>query len=444
MSAATATLAVRSLRRRPAAVTATFLAAFLGTVLMGSFATLVETALHTDGDDRQFLVIMGAVVGGWSALIVLFSIASTVGITATQRARETGLVRAVGATPRQALGLVLWETLAVTVLAAALGAAVAAATGRRLLDALRDGGLVGDGTTFAGGPVSLGAAAAAVVLVGLLAAWLAGRRASAGPVVRVLREQSAEARRLPRWRVAAGVVLVGYGAGLAVVTTTVGRSSDDVHLAQETAGPAGIVVAVGLAVLAPWLLGVLAAPARTLAGRSAAGHLAASNATRRAPLLAGVLAPVIVLVATATGTLLMVGVDERTLDAAGDPAGMGETITLLNYVVSGMVCLFAAIMVVNAFAAVVTARRGELHRLWLVGATRPQIRRALVGEAAIVGAVGVVLGTVAAAATSVSYAVARGEGVLPDGQLWLVPAVAAGAAAVTLGSAWACARRVVR
>ena len=46
---------------------------------------------------------MGAVVGGWGALIVVFSVASTVGHhRASSATVEAGLLRTIGATPRQA------------------------------------------------------------------------------------------------------------------------------------------------------------------------------------------------------------------------------------------------------------------------------------------------------------------------------------------------------
>jgi putative ABC transport system permease protein len=157
--------------------------------------------------------------------------------------------------------------------------------------------------------------------------------------------------------------------------------------------------------------------------------------TRRAHLLAGTLAPVIVFVATAVGTLLMVGIDSRTLTAAGDPENVGGTITMINSVIIGMICLFAAIMVVNATAAVVGHRRVELERLWRIGATVGQLRASIVVEAAVVAAIGVALGLLASTATAVPYAIVRHEGVVPDGQLWLIPLVAAIATILAVGAA---------
>ncbi len=435
-------LAWRSLRHRPAAATATFLAVLLGTLLIGSFATLTESSFAARGTDAETLVVMGAVVGGWGALIVLFSVASTVGITTTQRAGEIGLLRTIGATPRQARRLVLRETAVVALLAALAGAMLAAVAGRALLALIRSGGLVSDAARYDAGPASLGAAALLVLAASAAATTIAARRATRGPAGVLAREASAAAGRMRRWRVAAGLLLVSYGLVMAVVTVTVTAHDDDPYAAMSTSGSSSILVGVGLAVLAPLLLRLLAAPAAPVVGRAgASGHLASYNTVRRAHLLGGVLAPVIVLTAAAAGTLLLVDIDGRSLPPGTPDAG---TITLLNNVVVGMISLFAAIMVVNAFVATIAHRRTELDRLRLLGATPRQVERSVIAEAGIVAAVGVLLGLLAASATVVPFAVAREEGVVPDGGLWLVPLVVAAVATVTLGAARTSVRGAIR
>ncbi|MBU2695864.1 FtsX-like permease family protein [Pimelobacter sp. 30-1] len=443
MSAGTTTLAWRSLRHRPLAATATFLAVLLGTALIGSFATLVETSFSAAAADTGNLVVMGAVVGGWGALIVLFSVASTVGITTTQRAAEIGLLRTIGATPRQARRLIAREAAGVALLGAVLGALVAAGTGRLLFDLLQSGGLVSDATRYDAGPASVGAAALLVFLAAGAAAAVAARRATRGPAGVLVRDSVAEQGRMRWWRVAIAVLLIGYGLAMAVITITVTAHDEDPYAAMSTSGSSSILVGVGLAVLAPVLLRWCAAPLRLVAGASssASAHLASYNTVRRAHLLSGVLAPVIVLTAAAAGTLLLVNIDTRSLPA-GTPDS--DTINLLNNVVVAMIALFAAIMVVNAFVATVAHRRTELERLRLLGATPRQVRGSVVAEAAVVAVIGVGLGLLAALTTVVPFAVARNEGVVPDGGLWLVPAVVLAVAAVTLGSARGAVRSAVR
>ena len=152
-----------------------------------------------------------------------------------------------------------------------------------------------------------------------------------------------------------------------------------------------------------------------------AGHLAAYNTRRRAHLLGGVLAPVIVLTAAATSVLMLVGTDDRTL-ARPAPTRTPQTINLLNNVVVGMIVLFAAVVVVNAFAAVVAHREGR------AAPALAARRHARAGRAApcsprprIVAGVGVVLGLLASLATIVPFGIARHEGAGPRR-----PALAAG------------------
>lgn len=443
MGGVTTNLALRSLRHRLTAFTATFVAVLLGTVVIGSFATLVEAAGGPVSDaDAETLMTMGTVVGGWGALIVLFSVASTVGITVAQRDTEIGLLRTIGATPRQARRLVRVETLTVCLVAAAIGALIASVTGRALLGATESSGLI-DHAEYRGGVGSLAITVAGVMVVCLLAAGLAGRRATRGAPSITPGEARPDARRTRWWRVAGAVVLLGYAAAMATVTVTVTKDSDDPYAAMATSGSNSILVSMALALLAPILLRWASFVIRPVLGRRRAEvYLASYNTSRRAHVLAGVLGPVIVLTAAAVGTLMAVGIDGRTLaTGVSDETG---SVRLLNNVVIGMLALFAAIMVINAFAAVTADRRAELRRLWLLGATPAQVERSVVAEASIVAGVGVILGLVAALATIIPFGIARGEGVVPDGQLWLPPLLAAGVVVLTLGAARSAVRRTAR
>jgi putative ABC transport system permease protein len=432
-------LAFASLRHRATASLATFVTVLLGTALMGSFATLAATATGpVSATDEETLFIMGSVVGGWGALIVLFAVVSTVGITVTQRETEVGLLRTIGATPRQVKRLVRAETFLVALVAAAAGAVLASFGGRGLLAMLQRGDMVADSVRYDAGAAPA-ATALLVVLVSLVAAGLAGRRATRGPATITPSEDQPGPRRLPRWRIVVAVLLIGYALAMGVVTVTVSADDPDPYAAMQTSGSCSILVALGLASLAPWLLRHLSVVARPLVPSGVAGHLAAFNTRRRAHLLSGVLAPVIVLTSAATSTLMVVGADGRTL-----PGGSNDdsaTINLLNNVVVGMVVLFAAVVVVNSFAAAIAHRRAELHRLWLLGATPQQVEASVLAEAGVVAAVGTALGTLASLASIVPFGIARHEGVVPDGQLWLPPLVIAAAVALTLLAARSAVRR---
>jgi putative ABC transport system permease protein len=117
---------------------------------------------------------------------------------------------------------------------------------------------------------------------------------------------------------------------------------------------------------------------------------------------------------------------------------------MINSVIIGMICLFAAIMVVNAAVAVVAHRRAELDRLWRIGATARQLRTSILLEASVVAVIGIILGLLGSTATAVPYSIVRHEGLVPNGQLWLVPLIAVVAAALTIGAAWGAQRRRAR
>ena len=440
-------LALRSLRHRATAMTATFLAILLGTAVMGSFTPFIQVALDsgTPSAERDTLFILGGVVGAWGTVIALFSIVSTVGITVRQREVEIGLLRTVGAEPRQVRALVRAETLVVALVAAVIGAVVASLTSRALLDLLQSGGVVSEQVAHSGGWIALAATVALLLLVSLAAAGLAGSRASRGPATVVLSEARTGTGRIAWWRWLVALVAVGHATTMVVMTMVAGKDAADPYDAMAMTGSLGLLVAVGLAALAPLLLRAGSWVLRPLLGGTS-GHLAAYNTSRRSHLLAGVLAPVMVLSAAAVSILMLVGIDERTLPTGLPPEVTEgyETINLLNNVVTAMICAFAAIMVVNAFAALLADRRLELHRLRLLGATPGQVRGSILAEAGVVAAVGTVIGLLAAQATIVPFAYVRGEGLVPDAQLWLPPLLIAGAVALTLASAAGVTSRALR
>ncbi|MEI7057962.1 FtsX-like permease family protein [Nocardioides sp. CCNWLW239] len=441
------TTALRSLRHRATAMSATFVAILLGTAVMGSFMPLVQVGLDPDtpAAERETLIILGAVVGAWGSVIALFSIVSTVGVTVRQREVEIGLLRTIGAEPRQVRALVRAETLAVALVAALLGALVASLTSRALLDLLQSGGVVSEQVAGTGGWVALAATVVLLLLVTLAAAGLAGSRASRGPASIVPADARSGAGKIAWWRWLVALVTIAQTATMVAMTMVTGDDAANPYDAMAMTGSLGLLLAVGLAALAPLLLRAGSWVLRPVLGGTS-GHLAAYNTSRRSHLLAGVLAPVMVLSSAAVSILMLVGIDERTrpADLAPELAEEFETIHLLNNVVTAMICAFAAIMVVNAFAAVLADRRLELHRLRLLGATPAQVRGSILAEAAVVAAVGTVVGLAAAHATIVPFAYVRGEGLVPDAQLWLLPLVLGGAAVLTLVSAVGATNRTLR
>jgi putative ABC transport system permease protein len=111
----------------------------------------------------------------------------------------------------------------------------------------------------------------------------------------------------------------------------------------------------------------------------------------------------------------------------------------ISYLVALLAIAYAAIAAVNTVAVAVLSRRGEFAVQRLAGATRRQVRRMLVAEAAVLAAVSLALGTVIAAFTVLPMAVALGT-LVPRGPVWVYVAVAA-AAFLIVGPATALAAR---
>ncbi|MGY1602361.1 ABC transporter permease [Geodermatophilus sp. SYSU D00815] len=436
-------LAWRSLLSRRTAFVATALSVLLGTAVLTSFLTLLETGL-ADGVsavDRETLVTIASVVGGWGTVIVLFSVASMLALTVRRRAEEFALMRTIGTTRGQVRRMVLAESMTIAVASAAVGVLPGWLLGRVVLDLLQEGGLVADGVAHALGWLTLTSALGAVLLACALAGVLAARSATRGSAQDALTGSRTRRERLGAWRIVAGSVFVSAGITFTVLTLTVTARSSDPFAAMQTAGPASIYWSVGLALFAPLLLRAVAAvsaPLVRLAVPDVPGYLAVQHARRRAHDLAGVLVPLLVFVGPATGTLYLMQIENST---TADSL-TGDTVGLINYLVVGMIAVFAAIMVVNGTVAAVADRRREFTQQRLAGVTRAELVTTAGAESAVLLVAALVLGGLASLGTVIPYSVAKTDGWLPTSP-WLFLGVAAVAVAVALGTAVAATRRAV-
>jgi putative ABC transport system permease protein len=443
--------ATASIRSRPTLFVAGFLSMLLGTVVVGSFASLLATGLDagTSTADAEQLVTMASVVGGWGLLIVLFSVASTMSVSVHQRTTEIGLLRAVGAVPRQVRRQLTAETAVLGVVACLLAVLPASLVGRAVFRLVQEAGMVSPGLEHVAGTPFLLAASALVLLVSLAAVRIAAHRVTGQPANLVLRAgaQGAGSPPLSRWRLLAATLCFAVGGSLSVLTVTVMRDQEDPYAAMQTAGPASIFWSLGFALLSPLLLRGAARLAGGLLPRcGVAGHLAAYDARRRSHLLAGILAPVVVLVGMGLGTLYLMAIENRAPSVLGDLLTQAQAATLetLNYVVVGMIATFAAIMVVNTVAAVAVNRRREFGLQRLAGATPQQVVATSVLSAALVAVTGLVIGAAASLGTIVPYSIVKLDTVVPQvGVLWWA-LVWTAAVLVTVGSTWLAVRRAVR
>ncbi|SDK38625.1 FtsX-like permease family protein [Nonomuraea jiangxiensis] len=190
----------------------------------------------------QVLTAMSAL----SAFVSIFVVASTFAFAVAQRRHELGLLRAVGATPRQIRGIVYGEALAVGVVAAGAGVLLGALLAPVLGDALVTAGFEPPGFEVRPLPLPLVGAFVLGVLVALVGVWSAARRAGRVGPLEALREAAVDDRPMPRSRWIAGGLSTATGLACAVVTAGA-EGGDLFNLALYTA----MALIIGLALLAP-------------------------------------------------------------------------------------------------------------------------------------------------------------------------------------------------
>jgi putative ABC transport system permease protein len=162
--------------------------------------------------------------------VTVFVVASTSALSAAQRRREIGLLRSVGATPRQVRRLMYAEAAVVAVLGGIAGVPLGALTAPLLAGPLVDSGLEPAGFTVHPQLPALAGAFVLGLVVALLGVAAVARRASRTPALDALREAAVEQRSMSpmRWiagvgsGVTGGVLLAALPAVAVEVKSTVG------------------------------------------------------------------------------------------------------------------------------------------------------------------------------------------------------------------------------
>jgi putative ABC transport system permease protein len=438
------TLALQSLRHRFGAFAAGFVSVFLGATILMAFASMLDTrGSASDEISRNTLLIVALVVGGWGLLIVAFGIASTLALSVRQRSRELALLKSVGATPAQIRRLVVGETALLSLVAALLALPAAMLAGRVLLELLQDTGQVADAVDYRFGAIAVVMGLGITFLAATIAALVTARRAARmRPAESLLTAAIDDAHLSRKRKIAAGLFL--FAALNTAINTVVlfhGKGID----AMQTAGQGSICAAIGFALLAPLLVRRVATRlANRVEAAGTSGYLAALNVHQRTQQMASALMPIILFTGIALGTLYMQSIEN------GAPAGTsGETVAgaknveTLNFVIVGMIAVFAAIMLVNTLVAATTYRRQEFAQLRLAGSTPQQVLRMVSLESIVLLATGLLFGSIAALFTVVPYSFARTDSILPSGFAIYLGVVAV-AIVLTLTASIAASRRAIR
>ena len=252
--------------------------------------------------------------------VAVFVVASTCALSAAQRRREIGLLRATGATPGQVRRLMYAETLVVAVAAGLSGTVLGALTAPLLGPALIRSGLEPAAFTVTVQPAALAGAFLLGIVVALAGVWAAAHRSSRVPALDALREAALERRAMTPARWICGPV--SAAAGIALLAALPAMPLDT----QSTAAlGAAMLLLVAAALLAPVvivpLVRVVTWPWRT----AATGMLVREGTVTAARRVASTAAPALLTVGFTvllTGTVATISNVQDDADAAKVPAAM--------------------------------------------------------------------------------------------------------------------------
>lgn len=440
-------LALQSLRHRTGGFMASFIALFLGATIVMTFASMLDTSggSSVTSADRDTLVIMANVVGGFALVIVIFAATSTLTLSVRQRGAEMAVLKHVGATPAQIGRMIVGETTIVALAGSLLAILPAMLGGWLLLEALASTGQVSATVPYRFGPIALGLGlginlVAATVAAALTARSTTRKRASESSAAAMI-----ETPGTGKKRVIAAVVLLAVGIGLGVVTATVSR--EEGYESMQTAGQASIWASIGFALLAPVLLrAIITVLGHPLAQMTGAGsYLALLNLRQRSHQMASIAMPIILFTGLATGTLYMQDIENSVTSVEGvAKSTIQKNIETLNYVFVGMIVLFAAIMLINTLVAATTYRSREFGQQRLAGSTPPQMLSMVVVESIVLAVTGVLFGSIASLVTVVPFSIARTGSPVPDSPAGIYLGIVAVAVIITIVPTLTTTRRVIR
>ncbi|MDX3191612.1 FtsX-like permease family protein [Streptomyces sp. MN03-5084-2B] len=266
------------------------------------------------GKSGENLIVLAAVSGGLSAMVMVFVVAGTLTLSTQQRQRELALLRAIGTTPRQLRRMVLGEALAVGLLAVGAAVVLGPVLGEWLFDRLADHHVVSDVLQFAQGWVPAVVAAGASLLAVVGASFVAGRRASRIRPTEALAEAAVERRWLTPIRLITAILCFGGGTALGIVTVAVMTGP----VAASTAGPAVMLWAFGLAAISPGVTKLVATlltwPVHALTGVN--GRVALRNTRVGAVRAAGAVTPIMLAVGIATANIYLQTTQEAVSNQA--------------------------------------------------------------------------------------------------------------------------------
>ena len=230
-------------------------------------------------EDFAFLTTILLVFAGIAVFVGGFIIFNTFSITVSQRKREFGMLRTLGASRRQILIAVFAEALAIGLIASVIGilAGVGYAKGVNGLFKAIGFDLPSSGTVIATRTIIVALLVGVVLTVA--AAMSPAVRATRVSPLEALREGEAQTRKPGRLRRIVGPILALIGVALMLYGVL---GPDDADAALSLVGVGAVALFIGTAMLSPYLVPPLASVAGwpMVKLRGLTGQLARENAVR--------------------------------------------------------------------------------------------------------------------------------------------------------------------
>ncbi|MGB3676120.1 MAG: FtsX-like permease family protein [Candidatus Nanopelagicales bacterium] len=259
------------------------------------------TANQEESIQQDFLGLFETfllVFAGVALVVATFSIYNTFSVIVAQRARESALLRAIGASRSQVLRSITVEALFIGVIASAIGVVLGGFVAAGLIAALGAGGLALPNSGLVVESSSVIWSVIIGIVVTVVASIAPAVRASRVPPLAALRETDADTSASSRKRQIFGFVLLAVG--LVLIASPLFAKGDGV-LAR--AGLGAVATFIGFIVVGPVVVGlacrVIGWPIAALRGVS--GQMARGNSVRNPKRTAN------------TATALMIGVCIVTL-----------------------------------------------------------------------------------------------------------------------------------
>lgn len=394
-----------------------------GRIATGSDRAALEPEFvsHRRNLGTQLVTAMSAL----GLFTTVFVVGSTLALAMSERRREIGLLRAVGASPGQVRRMVLGEAAAIGFVGGLVGAAfgVAAAPALRILLLNLDVQPPDFELRISLWPLLLTVGIG--VLVAVVGAWTVARSATRVAPIEALLAAAVERRPMTRPRWVAGLVALIGGVGATVLTATTGSDSR-----INTAIGAAMLLIVAASLLAPVVIGPIARIVTwplERGSRSATMMLVRAELTTSTRRAAATAAPVI----AAVGFAVLLSGMVQTM-AAAYPAEQTEQLRGLALVTSDGTAGLSDEVVAETGAGPVGTRAGLPTRVFVSRAANDVVvidavgslddRYAAPGQAVLDEPTATLLGVEAGESLSVQFVDGNYENVVVSQVLPLDPA----------------------